>query len=68
MAADSEAYTSDMFMQCKSEEISGLNSGMVLVKKGGEDPSVSNNLLKVDSSIGLSYDEEESSHIQDHMK
>ena len=46
LAADSEAYTSDMFMQCKSDEISGLHSGMVLVKKGNnEDPSVSNNLL-----------------------
>ena len=30
----SEAYASDMFMQCQSEEVSGLHSGIVVAKKG----------------------------------
>ena len=67
LAADSEAYTSDMFFQSKSESTSGLQSGIVLAKKVGEEPSVSNNILKADSIIGLSSDEGENSHIIDHM-
>ena len=59
-------YASDMFLQ-KSDETSGLCSGIVLEKKGGEEPSVSNNLPKADSIIGLSSDEGENSHIIDHM-
>ena len=57
LAADSEQYTSDMFFQCKSsQEITGLNSGIVLAKKEETDPSMSRD-LKANSIIEMSSDE-----------
>ena len=57
LAADSEQYTSDMFFQCKSsQEITGLNSGIMLAKKDEADPSLSKD-LRADSIIDMSSDE-----------
>ena len=57
LAADSEQYTSDMFFHCKSsQEITGLNSGIVLAKKEETDPSMSRD-LKANSIIEMSSDE-----------
>ena len=57
-------------MQGQSEEISGLHSGVVLAQKGHCSESVSGQLNGMGSILGISdaYEEQESSHIVDHMK
>ena len=61
----SEVYASDIFQQCQSEDVSGLHSGMVLVKNGGgtEETSLSKQLNNIGSILGISdqFGEEDSS-------